>query len=393
MSNSQILKIRIIFEIFNSKIPYILVVAVIFYLFWISNIIAVIYYIYFLAGIKAYKPFPIDPLVIRPVSIVIAARNELQNLKKLLPALYRQDHQEFEIIVVDDRSEDGTREFLQQEAENVGHKKLISISIDHLEENIDGKKFALTKGIEMANYGLIQLIDADCIPASDSWLKTMSGNFDRDTSIVLGYSQYKEYPGWLNYFIRFETLFTGMQYASMAIWGSPYMGVGRNLSFKKDFFIKKGGYKDFMNVVGGDDDLFVNRNANANNTKMVIGKEALVMSEPKQSKKEYRVQKERHLSVGKLYGRKDKIILGIFSLSNIVSWLTFIPLILSVYPLPIIGVLLTRFVFLSFLFKNVSRKFGEEFNAMGVPILDLIYQYYYIVIGSKALLSKRTEWT
>ena len=370
-----------------------MIITVIFYLFWIVNIVAISYYIFFLAGIKAYKPFPVDPSFVRPVSIVIAARNELHNLKKLLPALYRQNHQEFEIIVVDDRSEDGTAEFLQQESENVGLKNLIPIKIDHLEENIDGKKFALTKGIELANYGIIQLIDADCIPVSDAWLKTMSSNFERDTSIILGYSQYKKYPGWLNYFIRFETLLTGMQYASMAIWGSPYMGVGRNLSFKKDFFIKKGGYKDFMNVVGGDDDLFVNRYANAKNTKMVIGKEALVMSEPKQSKMEYMAQKERHLSVGKLYSKKDKIILGIFSLSNIVSWLTFIPLILTVYPLPIIGVLLTRFVLLSYVFKKVSRKFGEEFNATGVPVLDLIYQYYFIIIGSKALLSKRTEWT
>lgn len=331
--------------------------------------------------------------MIYPVSIVIAARNELENLKQLLPALYDQTHKQFEIIVVDDRSVDSTWEYLQSEVEKVGKKNLIPIKVDKLENNVNGKKFALTQGIKAANHTIIQLIDADCIPLSNNWLKTMSSNFDRDTKILLGYSQYREYPGWLNYFIRFETLLTGLQYASSAIWGHPYMGVGRNLSFKKDFFLKKGGYKEFIEVVGGDDDLFVNRNATHKNTKIVIGKDSLVLSEPKRSKKEFIIQKERHLSVGKLYRTKDKIILGIFSLSNIISVLTFIPLVLIVNPYPIIGVLLTRFIFLSYVFSVVSKKFGENFQTKGIPILDILYLYYIITTGSKALFSKRTEWT
>src|SRR5690606_7881088 len=134
--------------------------------------------------------------------------------------------------------------------------------------------------------------------ASANWLKGMQKPIDEAAEIVLGYSPYFKKRNLLNALIRFETFFTAVNYLSFALKGMPYMGVGRNMAYKKSLFFKSKGFAAHMHIPSGDDDLFVNANATSQNTTIQIYKETHVWSEPKTSFLAYLRQKKRHIGAG-----------------------------------------------------------------------------------------------
>lgn len=110
----------------------------------------------------------------------------------------------------------------------------------------------------------------------------MSSNFQPGIAIVLGYGGYfRHKKSLLNKLIRFETLLTAIQYFSYARLGSPYMGVGRNLAYTSTRFYELKGFASHLQIRSGDDDLFVNEAATAQNTTSCFEKDAITRSIPK----------------------------------------------------------------------------------------------------------------
>jgi glycosyltransferase involved in cell wall biosynthesis len=326
-----------------------------------------------------------------PVSVIVCAHNEIENLKQLVPQLLSQDHENFEVVIVDDRSSDGSDEFLLESSRR--HPRLRIVSVSRTPSHINGKKFALTLGIKAARNEWVVLTDADCRPASKSWLKTMAGSFTEGKAIAIGFSPYQHERGVLNAFIRFEAILTMIQYAGMALAGRPYMGVGRNLAYRKSLFLDNKGFNDHLHVIGGDDDLFVNRHASSGNVAVVLGRESLVHSVPKKSWRELLTQKIRHLSVGKRYRPGDKFLLGLFSSTWILSWFSLISIpFLGIFGYIIAGMFILRWILLVILFSTACRKAGERLGLWKLPFLDFIYCFYYLVAGPLALLSKKVRW-
>ena len=213
----------------------------ILYLFLAITAIQIAYWLFFLLGVIKLKTSEIlDNSGLKPISVIIAAHDELENLRILLPALMEQDHPEYEVIVVNDRSSDETYDFLLEQEQL--YQKLKVVHIHELPAHISGKKYALTMGIKAASNKYLLFTDADCQPSSSSWVSKMSLGFSQNADIVLGYSHYKKLPGFLNYFTRFETLKTGMEYLASAANKLPFMGVGRNLAYRKDLFLENKGF-------------------------------------------------------------------------------------------------------------------------------------------------------
>ena len=150
------------------------------------------------------------------------------------------------------------------------------------------------------------LTDADCVPATENWIERMQEGFAGDISIVLGYGSYHKLPGLLNKLIRFDTFHTGMQYLSYSLAGTPYMGVGRNLSYKKSVFFRNKGFSSINHLPSGDDDLFINQVANADNTSIMIDHDAITLSEPKKKFTDWIRQKKRHFSTARFYKPQHK---------------------------------------------------------------------------------------
>jgi len=326
----------------------------------------------------------------RQVSVIVCAHDEEENLRELIPVLLSQDHPDYEVIIVDDRSNDGTYDMLLKlTTEN---PKLRMVTIRETPKHMNGKKFALTMGIKAARYDWVLLTDADCRPGP-GWVNGMTQYFGEGKNIVLGFSPYENYPGVLNAFIRFESFITAIQYFGFAILGKPYMGVGRNLAYRRQLFLDTKGFNDHMDIVGGDDDLFVNRHATASTTSVAMGEHVVVRSVPKKTWKEFFDQKIRHLSVGKKYKFGDRLLLGIFTITWLIWPFTLVSLpFLGVDAAIIGGLILARWIALATLFTFAQRSLGESFETWKTPFLDFIYAFYYLVAGPIALVTKRVRW-
>ena len=249
------------------------------------------------------------------VSVIVCAHNEYDNLQDYLSILLEQDYPCYEVIVVDDSSEDGSDLLLERWSRQYGN--LYHTFVPRGARVLSNKKLALTIGIKAAHHGYLLLTDADCRPESKHWIREMMKGFSNEqTELVLGFSPYFEKKGLLNHIIGYDTLFNGLQYMGMARAGKPYMGVGRNLAYKRETFFSVGGFKGLLGNRAGDDDLFVNRIANAANTVVVNNPNSIVWSVPKTTWREWFHQKRRHLSVSPQYRTKSKIQLTLEPLSR-----------------------------------------------------------------------------
>ena len=366
--------------------------AILFYLFLTVAGLQLLYWLFYFIGLlrlKIYKPD--SPESLPGISIIVAARNEIDNLKKLVPLLMAQDHPQYEVIIVNDRSEDGTIEYLNR-VENK-YPNLKTTNINELPRHISGKKYAITLGVKAAKYSQVLLTDADCLPFSSSWASYIANGFDNGSDIILGFSNYLRLPGFLNYFIRFETLLTGIEYLGAAANKLPYMGVGRNLAYKKDLFMENKGFFGYQELIGGDDDLFVNKHATARNTIAVGGDHSRTESKPQTSWASWWLQKSRHLYIGKFYSFKSKFMLAIFNISWIFTWILGIWCILAGFNMYwVIYGLLLRELFLLSTFILATKKLGIAFEIGGVIFLDLIFVIYYVLAGTKALFVKTISW-
>ena len=367
-------------------------VEILFVTLCFSSFINILFFILSIIKLSKFKSREhILDIEDKPVSIIVCAHNEINNLKTLIPKLLTQAYINFEIIIVDDRSNDGSYEYLLIEQRLNDNLKLVRI--DWTPDHINAKKYALTLGIKGASNELLVMTDADCVPISNNWLKQMVNQFNHNTDFVLGFSYYKRKPGLLNRLIRYETLQTAILFMTMAMSGIPYMGVGRNLGYKKSFFLSKKGFNKFLKVTGGDDDLFVNRYSTSKNTVVVLHPESVILSEPKSSLREFITQKIRHISVSRMYRLKHKFLIGILSLSRIVFWFLVLSLIILNYKfLWVGGLILLQLLLLLWVNKRFIRILGVKFELWGLWLMEFVYISYLIIFSLLAYTAKKIRW-
>jgi len=325
----------------------------------------------------------------KPISIIICARNEIKNLQQYLPLVLDQQYPEFEVVVVNDRSWDGTEEFL--EAWEKEHNNLKVVKILDNEKFIAGKKFAVTMGIKAAKHDWLVFTDADCMPASTNWLMDMQQPEDENTDIVLGYSPYLKRRGLLNALIRFETFFTAVNYLGFALKGMPYMGVGRNMAYKKSLFFKNKGFAAHMHIPSGDDDLFVNAHANKYNTEIRLNQDSHVWSEPNRTWGGYLKQKKRHFGAGKLYKSKHKFILSLQIIFQFLFYGFFVGCIFlsreAQYAAG--GILLLSIMIRCFVYPKLLKRLNYSDLRWWFPILDILLFLFLSLNGFLAMFGKK----
>ena len=289
------------------------------FVFLFSILLQLFYALYFYSRLMFYKEE--ENFFSDPISVIICAKDEADNLTRLLPKVLEQNYVNFEVILVDDQSKDNTEYVLKELERKYFNLKVVKIE-DHINSRV-GKKFALTLGIKAAKYDYLLLTDADCVPRSQNWLKEMVSKFSADKQIVLGYGAYKKENGLLNKMIRFDVFSVALQYFSYALAGIPYMGVGRNLAYKKSIFFDNKGFASHIHFPSGDDDLFIQEVANKQNVAITISSESHTISESKQRWKEWFFQRRRHITSSEKYKFSHKLFLGIWPVSQLLFWLTF----------------------------------------------------------------------
>ncbi|MFV0607140.1 MAG: glycosyltransferase [Niabella sp.] len=364
---------------------------ILFYSLLSVTLLLLFYYLYFFARLAFYTSKRRNESLQHPVSVIVCAKDEERNLTKNLPKILEQAYSSTtQVLVVNDNSADDSRFTLQDL--NRTFKNLTVVDLQNEAKHIAGKKYPLSIGIKEAKNEILLLTDADCIPASENWVFKMQSGYDDYTDIVLGYGAYEKLPGFLNIVIRFETFHTALQYLSYALAGLPYMGVGRNLSYKKNLFLKNKGFASINHLPGGDDDLFINKIARKNNTAIVIDPEAHTISTPKKTWKDWKWQKTRHFSTSKYYKPKHKFLLGLYSLSHFL----FYPLVITTaivfdWRLTLI-IFFNKLLTQQIIFSKVMKKLNEPDLIKWIFIMDIWMMGYYIMFAPKLLKRASKNW-
>ena len=364
---------------------------------------------------KSSAADPSQPSDLSGVTVVLCAHNESENLSQYLQALLTQDYPLYEVIVVDDGSEDDTRAVIER---YMTHDPRLRMTFVPYGARVGStKKLALTLAAKAAQYDYLLLTDADCCPESNQWIAQMMkvfGNVQGDKvqstkDIVLGFSPYFEEKGHVNRLVRFDTLFNGLHYLGAALCGHPYMGVGRNLAYRKSMFFESGGFTQLMTNKAGDDDLFVNHVATKQNTAVVVSQESYMWSPAKKSFKEWWQQKRRHLSVSPAYREQTKMRLALEPLTRGLFYVAVIATIVFAclqYPIiclnlefgmwelllsAAIGLFLIRWIVQTAILNTSARRMGlRRFTMFSVLWFDIALPL--VNLWMLLVPKKQTKW-
>jgi cellulose synthase/poly-beta-1,6-N-acetylglucosamine synthase-like glycosyltransferase len=357
-----------------------------FYCFCLVALIQVLYYLIFFARLAFYESKQKNITQTHPVSVIICARDEATNLVKNLPgALVQKYSTSHEVIVVNDNSFDESKYIL--EAYQKTFRQLQIVELKQEARFIPGKKYPLTVGIKTARYEVVLLTDADCTPASEHWIQKMQEGYREKTEIVLGYGGQYKVKGFLNKLVRWETFHTALQYLSYACAGLAYMGVGRNLSYKKAVFFRNKGFSSHNHIASGDDDLFINTAATKKNTEIVIDKDAFTLTTPPKTWGQWRRQKTRHFSTGTLYKSSHKILLGLYAFTHFVFYPLFITCLIFCDWKIVLAFFVARFLLQSLIFYRAMAKLDEKDLFAWFLVFD-VWMFFYYLIFSVAMVRK-----
>lgn len=353
---------------------------ILFILFATITLIQLYYYGWFFSRIAFYKKKEKARSMQHAVSVIICTRDEDENLARNLPGVLVQAYPStYEVVVVNDNSLDDSKYILQELKKTFRSLHVVELTQEAV--HISGKKYPLSVGIREAKHEVLLLTDADCVPASEHWVEKMQAAYDDNIEIVLGYGAYHKKKGLLNKLIRFETFHTALQYLSYALAGTPYMGVGRNLSYKKSLFFKNKGFSSINHIPSGDDDLFVNKAATNKNTAVVIDPDAITRSIPKTTWKAWLRQKTRHYTTAKYYKPKHKFLLGLYFITQFL----FYPLLAASiiffdwkYVLAVFGL---RFLLQAIVWYKAMKKMGEADLWPWFLFLDMWMFFYYLIFA------------
>ena len=322
-----------------------------------------------------------------PVSVIICARNEGENLRRFLPLVLEQNYRDYEVIIVNDGSCDDTENIIKK-LQKV-YNNLYITNIPQETRIISHKKLAITVGVKAAKNEILLFTDADCRPLTPDWISTMVRNFDNQTEFVLGHGGYYRENGFVSKMVSYDTLTIAMQYMGFALLGHPYMGVGRNMAYRRSTFFRLKGFAGFLHVASGDDDLLINAFGKKHNTRIEPSCEAETLSLPKTTFRDWYYQKLRHLSTVDVYKSGSKLWVGLEPFSRGLFYLTTLLLIILGYNNPIllaiaIGAFLFRFLIQLIIINSTAKVYKDKGFGLSIILFDILLPLitlYILTIG------------
>lgn len=361
--------------------------------FGLSFIIQLYFYLFYYIRIVFYRNKSNKKAEKEGVSVIICAKNEQENLEKFLPSILEQDYPNYEVIVVNDCSEDESEFVLQRLQQKYKHLKTTNIKQD--DKFYHSKKLAITVGIKAASNEQLLFTDADCKAESNKWIEKMQQNFIPEKEIILSYGGYFSEKKLINNLIRFDTLFIAIQYLSFALARKTYMGVGRNMAYKKSLFFKNKGFASHYHIDSGDDDLFINQAATKKNVAVEISHESITRSQAETSFSDWFKQKKRHLSTGSFYKFGTKWRISLENLSRVLFYTLFsLSLVFfTQYYIYILAAFCFRMVLQLIIYKVAMNRLNEKYLLLPSLLYDILLPFInslFLLINK--LSRKKNKW-
>lgn len=322
------------------------------------------------------------------VSVVMCVKDDAYNLEKKLPIILEQEYPNFEVVVVNDASKDETEYVLR-----VLQEIYPNLNVVNLYNNVNGflgKKYPLSLGIKSAKNEIILLTESDTMPLNYNWITTMVKGFKQKKDIVLGFTNFEQKPTFLNTLMHYENLTSAMNYLGNAMLNNPFMGQGRNMAYKREFFFETGGFISQYNISVGDDDLFINKNANSKNTSVIINKESINLSSPKEKREEWVIQKKKHFKSMSHFKLKDKIISTLMPFATLLIYVSVALSIVFQFPwqyaiLPLV----LKYTFQIIVYYKSSKTLATKQVAFLSPLLEVLFLFINTTIRFFTLFTKK----
>lgn len=311
------------------------------------------------------------------ISVILTAKNEAENLKNNLPHILNQDYPKFQVVVVNNGSTDDTSDVLSKFSQS--YKNLYHTYIPEESKVTNGKKLALTLGIKAATYDYLVFTEADTKPLSSSWVYQYAKEFRNGKEVVLGACQLKLKRSFAKKLIQFDNLFFGIEHLSMALANKPYMGIGRNMGYKKELFFENKGFSSILNIEYGEDNLFINKVATKENTAVILSPDSMIVSNVVEQLSIWRTIKSKYLITRKfLKGNKSRWM-DIELFSRIGFYLFFLILLgVGIFQTSylLIGfsllLFLIRYIIQVIILNKNSKIFAAGKFYLSLPIYDLV---------------------
>ncbi len=318
------------------------------------------------------------------VSVIIACRNELQNLKSNLQYIINQQYPEFEIVIIDDNSTDGTYEYVS----NLANTSPCRIKL--VKNDGKGKKIALSCGVRAASYEHLFFTDADCRPASEHWISGMMLHFDEANPLVVGYGELSG-KTFAARFASYDAALIAMQYMGFASLGHAYMAVGRNIAYSRKLWDTLGGFASHSDLASGDDDLFVREAAKHIRPTVCFLHEAKTISPAKDSIVKLLKQKSRHVSTSARYSLLDKFLSGGEIVTRTLFFAMAVAMMFVNWKIALAFVV-QRLAMVLFALGRFCRTTKTDSNLFMSMIFDIFAPIFYLALLVYRIFNRKTEW-
>lgn len=363
--------------LFASAIEFVFFIAAFFYVTYLLLFLKLIRYKSNFTSLNSTEVF---------VSVLICAKNEANQLSKNLPMVLLQKEISYEVIVVNDQSEDDTQNILNNFQQKFAHLKVYQT------KGKSNKKKALQLAKSKSSGHVYVLTDADCKVNSDVWLKLMVSNLNHQHAVVLGYGPYISTDTFLNKLQRFETLTTAMQYFTAALYGNAYMGVGRNLAYSKNLDQNIQFTSKQEKILSGDDDLWIQQAKRLTKFHIQLNQKSFAYSHAKSSWAAWWHQKRRHITTANAYTLLDQILLSVVFIVKFLFWFSFIWLLFYTSNFLIWFIFLLAYTTMLVIYKLTCARFKEAGLYSLSPFLDFILICFQLCFFISNLVTPLKKW-
>ena len=361
------------------------------------------------------QPFPVlfadDPDATPPpqraqtpkLSVIVVACNQDTQLRQNLPTRLEQDYPDYEVIVVDDNSNDDTTDILMYLQTRYPHLQ-IRTTPDSA-RRISHRKLSMMLGIKAAQGEWLVFTDADCRPLSRHWLSTMARQLPSvadplctEVDAVIGYTAYGPGEGIGAWIRRYDNMMRNVRLLGLALMGQAPMAYGSNLLYRRDIFFENKGFSKHLNLERGDDDLFVNENIQPRRIRAEIDGKAVILCTDNDAHRRTIEYLGRIVTGWRLHGlmphllRADTITRGLY------AWGTLIVVLLAALSqawvtLGIVAALWgIRYAVQWIILRRLQALFGEADYAPWTPLFELGHPIWAIALHFRYLFTPGSTW-
>ncbi len=309
-----------------------------------------------------------------PISLLLTFRNEEKNLQQYLPEILKIKNVDFEVVAVDDFSQDNSLSVLGVMKEENGKLRVSSLN----QETRFSEKLAQNIALKAARNNWVMTIPVSLVVGETNWLKNVSGRLIQGNDVVLNYSNVLHTGRFYNRLFRIELFLQQLKSAGFTICGLPFTYTEENVAFRKEKYFEGGSYSHKLKEPFANLELLINAFIRKNKTEVCFQQETAIQKNEQIERSDYFGLLKKSFRIEKYLPASKRWIL----LFDEWTRLLFIPFLILVIVfvselwLFMFMVIVVKIVLHLFIIKRIVNHLNERKIFLSSLMYDLIVPYY-----------------